>query len=343
MKLVLKHGDSDYLMHYRVGGEKKGVRRWQNKDGSYTSEGYQHYADMYGWGEKKDKQPSKATISEKEYQDIIRQNKSDDEEYEKEKAEALSGSPTLSTRSYYKALDAGRSSSRATLERNAGHEKESDFYAQKAEQELKESKQLEEEANAQMSYESAQKEVQKIGQKAKSKVHSMIAKAMAIGGGGTALQAAYSMMKYNEASGIRQMLVGLSSGVSGNASGISNAIKQAQAVVNYSGDFLRNGMDMISKIANGSDAVRVLAGSQANAVAVLGTAGVAALGAGVIGSAAVASYCGIRYAVKKHKLKKQIVEHADESEIDGSDIDALDDSVKLAILMILDEIMKQSK
>lgn len=40
------------LMHYRVGGEKKGVRRWQNKDGSYTSAGYQHYKDMYGWGER---------------------------------------------------------------------------------------------------------------------------------------------------------------------------------------------------------------------------------------------------------------------------------------------------
>ena len=42
--------DASFLMHYRVGGEKKGVRRWQNKDGSYTPEGYQHYKEMYGWG-----------------------------------------------------------------------------------------------------------------------------------------------------------------------------------------------------------------------------------------------------------------------------------------------------
>ena len=42
----------DYLMHYRRGGEKKGVRRWQNEDGSLTPEGYKHYADMYGWGKK---------------------------------------------------------------------------------------------------------------------------------------------------------------------------------------------------------------------------------------------------------------------------------------------------
>lgn len=42
------------LMHYRKGGEKKGVRRYQYKDGSYTPEGYKHYAEMYGWGKKKD-------------------------------------------------------------------------------------------------------------------------------------------------------------------------------------------------------------------------------------------------------------------------------------------------
>ena len=42
--------DQYSLMHYRRGGEKKGVRRWQNEDGSYTKAGYEHYAEMYGWG-----------------------------------------------------------------------------------------------------------------------------------------------------------------------------------------------------------------------------------------------------------------------------------------------------
>jgi hypothetical protein len=42
--------DEYSLMHYRRGGEKKGKRRWQNPDGSYTPEGYKHYAEMYGWG-----------------------------------------------------------------------------------------------------------------------------------------------------------------------------------------------------------------------------------------------------------------------------------------------------
>ena len=44
---------SYYLMHHGVKGQKHGVRQWQNKDGSYTPEGYQHYKEMYGWGEKK--------------------------------------------------------------------------------------------------------------------------------------------------------------------------------------------------------------------------------------------------------------------------------------------------
>jgi len=32
-----------YLIHYGVPGQKWGVRRWQNEDGSLTSEGYEHY------------------------------------------------------------------------------------------------------------------------------------------------------------------------------------------------------------------------------------------------------------------------------------------------------------
>lgn len=44
-----EYADEHTLMHYRVGGEKKGVRRWQNENGSYTKAGYEHYAEMYGW------------------------------------------------------------------------------------------------------------------------------------------------------------------------------------------------------------------------------------------------------------------------------------------------------
>lgn len=33
----------DYLAHHGIKGQKHGVRRWQNKDGSLTPEGYPHY------------------------------------------------------------------------------------------------------------------------------------------------------------------------------------------------------------------------------------------------------------------------------------------------------------
>lgn len=48
-----EHVGSYYLMHHGIKGQKHGIRRWQNEDGSYTPEGYQHYKEMYGWGERK--------------------------------------------------------------------------------------------------------------------------------------------------------------------------------------------------------------------------------------------------------------------------------------------------
>ena len=44
--------EQNSLRHYRVGGEKKGVRRWQNEDRTLTPAGREHYAEMYGWGKK---------------------------------------------------------------------------------------------------------------------------------------------------------------------------------------------------------------------------------------------------------------------------------------------------
>ena len=46
----------DYLIHYGVPGQKKGVRRYQNEDGSLTEEGKQHY----GVGEGPGQQPQAA-------------------------------------------------------------------------------------------------------------------------------------------------------------------------------------------------------------------------------------------------------------------------------------------
>lgn len=44
--------DEYSLMHYRTRGSRNGFRRFQREDGSYTQEGYQHYKEMYGWGDR---------------------------------------------------------------------------------------------------------------------------------------------------------------------------------------------------------------------------------------------------------------------------------------------------
>lgn len=52
MVLCTQEQADDYLMHYRVGGEKNGRRRWQDESGRLTPEGYKHYAEMYGWNKR---------------------------------------------------------------------------------------------------------------------------------------------------------------------------------------------------------------------------------------------------------------------------------------------------
>ena len=37
------HNGNGYLIHYGISGQKKGVRRYQNEDGSYTEEGKRRY------------------------------------------------------------------------------------------------------------------------------------------------------------------------------------------------------------------------------------------------------------------------------------------------------------
>ena len=288
------------LMHYRTGGEKKGVRRWQNKDGSYTPEGRQHYADMYGWGkERKNQEP-----------------KTDTEQKKK-----LAGTETNND----KPIGNKRSGTEPNGDRadRSGHSKPS----------AKSS-----------AYRRAEHEVQELGAKAKDKAHNAIIDATMAGGGAALLQSAYTVMKYNEASGLRQTLIGLQSGLLTKGQTLSTVANQVRGAVNYAGDFLKNGFDMIGKIAGGTAATSVLAGSQANALSILGTVGVAALGAGVVTSAAIAAYCGIRYAMKKRNLKKTKnakLSHADESN-DAEILDALSDEMKLALLMVIDEIIAQA-
>ena len=50
--------EADFLMHYGVKGMKRGIRQWQNEDGSLTPEGYIHYG--IGQGNKGNKKVEKA-------------------------------------------------------------------------------------------------------------------------------------------------------------------------------------------------------------------------------------------------------------------------------------------
>lgn len=134
----MKHSDDDnYLMHYRTKGSKNGERRFQREDGSLTPEGYQHYKEMYGWGDKKE-----ATISKDEYKSIKREGKTEQRDYKLEKENAPKANK-IGTKAYYKSLDAGFDKSRATLERNAGHTLRANYFHRKALKEEAEAKKLE--------------------------------------------------------------------------------------------------------------------------------------------------------------------------------------------------------
>lgn len=67
--------DNYYLMHYRRGGERKGVRRYQDENGNYTPLGYRHYAEMYGWNKrvaKADRLNDRANQAENRRNDAVR-------------------------------------------------------------------------------------------------------------------------------------------------------------------------------------------------------------------------------------------------------------------------------
>lgn len=50
--------ENNYLVHYGIKGQKKGVRRFQNDDGTLTAEGKARYGEMYNYGA----DPSKGLI-----------------------------------------------------------------------------------------------------------------------------------------------------------------------------------------------------------------------------------------------------------------------------------------
>lgn len=61
---------ADYLIHYGIQGQKWGVRRYQNEDGSLTSEGYFHYYGKADKVAKSSKEYKAYKSAEKEFSKI---------------------------------------------------------------------------------------------------------------------------------------------------------------------------------------------------------------------------------------------------------------------------------
>ena len=57
--------DEDYLAHYGIKGQKHGIRRYQNEDGSLTPEGKERYGEQRGWEARQ--MYKRGTITKDEY------------------------------------------------------------------------------------------------------------------------------------------------------------------------------------------------------------------------------------------------------------------------------------
>lgn len=66
MDYVVTRSD-DYLAHYGISGQKHGIRRYQNEDGSLTAEGKERYGSQTAWENKQ--MYKRGTITKQEYKD----------------------------------------------------------------------------------------------------------------------------------------------------------------------------------------------------------------------------------------------------------------------------------
>ena len=67
---------NDYLAHYGIHGQKWGIRRFQNPDGSLTSEGREHYKSKYERLESK-REKLQRTVAKKHEKTMKAQHKYD--------------------------------------------------------------------------------------------------------------------------------------------------------------------------------------------------------------------------------------------------------------------------
>lgn len=70
-----KHDVYEYLIHYGIKDQKWGIRRFQNKDGTWTTEGKKRRAVKEGYSDK----PDKKSKNEKKKEKLDLSNMSDDE------------------------------------------------------------------------------------------------------------------------------------------------------------------------------------------------------------------------------------------------------------------------
>lgn len=67
MQYVVKRMSEDELMHFGIKGQKHGIRRYQNEDGSLTEEGKERYGSQTAWENKQ--MYKRGTITKQEYKD----------------------------------------------------------------------------------------------------------------------------------------------------------------------------------------------------------------------------------------------------------------------------------
>lgn len=62
---IVYHSEEEYLMHHGIKGQKWGIRRFQNEDGSLTAEGREKYGTQQGWEARQ--MNKQGTITKDEY------------------------------------------------------------------------------------------------------------------------------------------------------------------------------------------------------------------------------------------------------------------------------------
>lgn len=114
------------LSHHGIKGQRWGIRRYQNEDGTLTDEGRRHL--LYSTSDK-------SSINRHDYRVIRKDGKAEEREFRKERRAELKGTHGAErekVKKYYAELESGMAKSRAVLEKNAGHDMAAVRFSKKA-------------------------------------------------------------------------------------------------------------------------------------------------------------------------------------------------------------------